>query len=1026
MSGFDDAMKKLNKEQRLAVETIEGPVLIVAGPGTGKTQVLSLRIANILKSTDVNPSNILCLTFTESGVNAMRKRLFEMIGTPAYYVKIHTFHSFCNEIILSFPEKFAFARELSQLDDLNKLKMIQEVIENLNPDEKMELRPFHNKFFYKSQILSSIETLKREGVDYLKFEDMAKSTLSNLEANPILNKRKTPSSDWKRDIKNAKKNIELSKFYSSYQEKLKENGFYDYEDMLLFVIEKFKVDEELLAYYQEKFLYILVDEYQDTNGAQNEILKYLGSFDRSPNIFAVGDDDQAVYRFQGANLENLLFFERQFQNVKTIPIKTNYRSSQAILDLAGSLIKHNQSRLTEFIPNLDKHLIAGSEKPIPNKKAEVYEFSTSDVENKFIVEKIKEIKKRGESFSEIAILYRRHQNSEDLIDSLLKASIPIRLVAGRNALNEPVVRQFIDLLKLIQFSNIDIDSILTRVLFYEFIGLNRLDIFKIVNLANRNSLVYTSDKYSIWDIITNQKLLEEAKVEDVERIIEFSNKLIEWKKQSSNLTLIRFIELVGGESGYINQIFNNKIDIEEINSVNSFFQYAKEQNKLNKLISLEEFLADIALLDENRLVISEKEMDVNSDAVNLMTAHKSKGLEYKHVFIIQAFDKNWESAKQPNNLKLPSFAKEVDEKLGEINYEVEDERRLFYVAITRAKERLYITSAKEYPSGNSTKQVAQSIFVNELDPKLVEIKKVEEYESMDIENIKQSISPRMGSPYSVSEAEFLREVIKNFRMSASALNDYLRCPLAFKYERLLKVPMQYNKNLALGTSIHAALEAYFRDLDSEKGVGYLHFVYEKSLEKQLLSRSDFEETLKEGKTILTKYFENYKGKFIKPLEVEYGFYGRDIVLTDEGIDPISLTGKIDKIEPVGSSQSNHVRVVDYKTSTPKTMNDILGKTKNSTGDIYRQLVFYKLLGECDQQFRTKNNLAKYEIDFVEVDFLRPDKNKEEFKKISFEIPTEDVLNLKTQIIDVMQRIRNLEFNGSSEYPLCGECEWCKL
>lgn len=1031
MNSLERNINNLNKEQRLAVETIEGPVLIVAGPGTGKTQVLTLRIANILQSADVNPSNILCLTFTESGVTAMRERLLRLIGTPAYQVKIHTFHSFCNEAIQAFPEKFAFARELVQLDDLTRLKIIKEVIDSFDIEEKMILKPFHDKYFYKSAILNSIQTLKREGITFEKFEMITRDELAEIENNPELNKRTNkPTQKWSTKLKNAQKNIELSKIYTKYQEALTEKGLYDYEDMLLFVIEKFKVDEELLANYQERYLYILVDEYQDTNGAQNEILKYLGSFDKSPNIFAVGDDDQAIYRFQGANLENLLFFERQFENVKTILITTNYRSSQNVLDLAGSVIENNESRLTSVIPGLNKKLKAGVD--IAKYPAEVYEFSTNEIENNFIAKKIKELHRNGANYSDIAIFYRKHSDAEDIVDTLLKAAIPIKLAAGRNALEEPIVQQFLDLIRLIQFKEINIEKLLFKVLFYEFLGFKRLDIFKITNFSHRKELFHNpeNEKYSIMDIISSKELLEKAKVEDIEAIYNFSEKVVEWKTQSENLALVRFVELIGAESGFVDFIFRGKVDMENINSVNSMYQYIKELNKNNKKLTLDEFLNDVALLEENRIAVYEKELDTNADSVNMMTAHKSKGLEYKYVFIIKAYNGNWGGNKKGDLIKLPSFAEEVDKKLGDlINYDMEDERRLFYVALTRAKERIFITYAKEYPSGNSTKQVSQSQFVGELDKKLVEFKDTSEFEKADIESIRQAISPRVGSPYTITENDFLNGVIKDFRMSASALNEYIECPLKFKYSRLLKVPKLYDKNLSLGTAIHSGLESFFRELqkENEKDLGYILFTFEKALERQLLSKADYEETLIEGKEILKNYYEFYKEKLVKPLQVEYGFYGRDIILESEQTDPIALTGQIDKLEPLEKlGEVQHVKVVDYKTSTPKSSNEIMGLTKNSTGSIYRQLVFYKVLSEVDNQFRPFPTAPKYQIDLVEADFLKPDKVKKELKKISFEIPQEHVDELKLKIIDVMKRIRNLEFNGSEEYPLCGECEWCKM
>jgi DNA helicase-2/ATP-dependent DNA helicase PcrA len=1026
------AINKLNPQQREAVETIDGPVLIVAGPGTGKTQVLALRIANILRKTDIRPGNILCLTFTESGVHAMRKRLQRYIGTAAYFIKIHTFHSFCNEIIQAFPEKFAFAKELNQLDDLNRIKIIQEITNSFTDESEnklLHLKPFHDPYFYKGSIINSIQTLKREGITPDKFKEIVINNLDEVVANPNINKRTgKPTKDWSDKLKSAEKNQDLSLIYQIYNETLKERGFYDYEDMLLFVIEKFKTDDELLAHYQEKFLYLLVDEYQDTNGAQNEILRQLGSFDPSPNVFAVGDDDQAIYRFQGANLENILFFEKQFKNVKTLLITTNYRSSQNILDLAGSLIDKNATRLTKVIPGLNKKLKAGVD--ISNNKAAIYEFDDSENELYFIAQKIKELNGNGVKFSDIAVFYRKHSDAEDIVESLIKNNIPTRLMAGSNILNEKVIQQFIDLLRLIQFTDLNVESVLAKVLFYQFINIDRLDAFKVLDYINKKNSIYDPNiktKVKIWDVINSAASLAEANVSEVEKFIKLANNIIKWKADSENMSLVHFFETVSTESGFISYIFETKdqVSIDDINAVNSFYQYVKELNRNNKKINLYDFLNDLELIEENGIAISEKEMDPAHDAVNLMTAHKSKGLEYRFVFIVKCYDKNWGNNKRGDLIKLPNLNQEINLNLEDVDLENEDERRLFYVALTRAQEQIFITYSKTYPSGNTTKEVTPSQFISELDENLITYNSTADYEKVDPERIKGNFNI-LQKPYNDNERIFLKKAVEDFKMSASALNDYLECPLKFKYTRLLRIPIEYNKNLAMGTSIHAALEYYFRDLKNEtkNELEKVLFVYEKTLERKFLSVNDFSITLNEGKEILTKYFDFYGKDMIAPCEVEFGFYRKEIMLVREEGDPICLTGKIDKIEWV-DKKSMTVKVVDYKTMVPKSENEVKGLTKNSDGNIFRQLVFYKILAECDDSFKPFQGAQKYNIEELEVDFLKP-KSNGEFKKLKVDVNDNDVAEVKNKIFEIYDRIQNLEFFDSPEHPLCGECEWCSL
>lgn len=1030
---LEQQVNNLNKEQKLAVETIEGPVLIVAGPGTGKTQVLALRIANILQKTDAEPSNILCLTFTESAVKAMRERLIKIIGAPAYQIKIHTYHSFSNEIIQNFPEKFAFAKELNQIDDISKIKLIDQTIESFKDDDRIKvLRPFYNPFAYRNSILDAISTLKKESIDPLRFEMIVKDSLREFESNVELNKKNKPTSKYLDKVKNAEKNLELALIYGRYQELLVEKGFYDYEDMLMFVVEKFKIDEELLSYYQEKFLYILLDEYQDTNGVQNEIIKYLGSFDRSPNIFAVGDDDQAIYRFQGANLENLLFFERQFTDVKTIFITTNYRSSQTILDIADSVIENNKTRLVSVFPNLEKKLKSGLD--VENKKGEIYKFQNGELENHFIIKKIKDLKENGVNYSEIAIFYRNHSNAVELIEALLKEGIPINVNIGKNAIDNKYVAHFVDLLRLATLEGADLDNLVIRSLFFPFVKIDRSDLYKLMTYLNREKIFYRAEGTfsSLFEIIDDSEKISTLNLKYPQKIIDFKNKIIEWKSLIETSNLLTIAERIGEESGLIEYVYSEDKGIENINSISSFFNFIKNTELNNREIRLVEFLNDINILKDNRIEIPITNYQGGEEGVNLMTAHRSKGLEFEHVFIIKCTEKVWgkQRARGGTNIKLPSFSENANKLLGEdFDYEVEDQRRLFFVAITRAKQHIYFTLSSEYSDSKGSSEHTPSKFLAEIDPRLVVEKEAEmsSTELISAEELKKQVLPIKVT--NSDEDKYLKKIVEDFKLSASALNEYIECPRKFKFNTLLKVPKKYNKELVLGSALHRALELFFRELKNgnKKDIEYLLFVFEKALERELITKIDFQEVLVEGKGILEKYYEEYSDKFIKPIELEYRFNGNNVVLHKDGFEPIKITGRIDKIEEIESDDKFgpvKIRVIDYKKSSPKSENEIMGKTKSSTPNIYRQLMFYKILGECDPNFRPKNSLHKYEVAEYEIDFLKSNKGK--FVKRRLPVIEEDVNDFKGLIFEVMEKIRRLEFEGSKDYPLCEECEWCRF
>ncbi|KKU46916.1 MAG: UvrD/REP helicase [Microgenomates group bacterium GW2011_GWA2_46_7] len=350
---FAKAYKALNAEQKKAVDTIDGPVMVVAGPGTGKTQTLALRIANILLKTDTRPSSILALTYTESGARAMKNRLIALIGPAAYDVTISTFHSFCAEVIRQNPADFTLDPASEPLSELEKFKLIYGLI---STSHLSDLRPVNAPYHYVKAILAAISNLKREGISPDRFDKLLASEQADFDSSDL-----APSVA-KVVAKNLAKNRELSILYRGYQKALTENQTFDFEDMINFVRDAFSNNDEFLRTYQERFQYFLVDEYQDTNSAQNELLQLLTSFwGDQANIFVVGDPDQSIYRFQGASIENMLGFFKQYPSASVITLSANYRSTQIILDAAESVIKHNSSRISDVVPNLDPHLTAISQ-----------------------------------------------------------------------------------------------------------------------------------------------------------------------------------------------------------------------------------------------------------------------------------------------------------------------------------------------------------------------------------------------------------------------------------------------------------------------------------------------------------------------------------------------------------------------------------------------------------------------------------------------------------------------------------------
>jgi DNA helicase-2/ATP-dependent DNA helicase PcrA len=431
---FREAYARLNEAQKIAVDTVEGPVMVVAGPGTGKTQILTLRIANILRKTDAEPSSILALTFTESGVASMRRRLAEMIGGPAYAVNINTFHGFCNEIIKNYPEVFPRIIGSQNITEVDQIRIIQELILDL---PLRELKPFGDAFFYLRPILSSINELKREGVTPEKFEALMEKEEQEFRAAPDLFHEKGPHAgkmkgEYQKILKSIGKNRELASVYTAYRDELGKRKLYDYSDMIMEAVQALGGNENLLLILQEQYQYILVDEHQDTNSAQNKILELLCNFHANPNIFVVGDEKQAIFRFQGASLENFLYFKRLYPGAKFIALEENYRSTQAILDCAHSLIA-GEKRLRANIPH-------------PGSKITAFALSSPEVENYFLARHIKGKIEEGIVPGEIAVLCRDNRDAFPIARAFDKAGVEYSLESDQNVLSDNGIRKFISIL----------------------------------------------------------------------------------------------------------------------------------------------------------------------------------------------------------------------------------------------------------------------------------------------------------------------------------------------------------------------------------------------------------------------------------------------------------------------------------------------------------------------------------------------------------------------------------------------------
>lgn len=972
---FKEEFSKLNPSQKEASLSVEGPSMVIAGPGTGKTQVLALRIANILLQTQLDPKNILALTFTESGVITMRKRLIEIIGHAAYYVQIHTFHSFCEKAIREFPEKFIFSRDLRPMTDVDRVLCLQEIIDKA---ELEHLVSFHNRHFFLNAISEAICSLKRENVRTTDFDAL------------VLKKRK----DWDKEksqvsekslryIQNEKeicKLEELSGLYSAYQALLAKKGMYDFEDMILFVVEKMEKDKEFLRYYQELFQYVLVDEYQDTNNAQNELCRLLCSFWETPNIFVVGDDDQAIFRFQGASVENLLYFSKLYPNIKKTVLDKNYRSSQLILDAAGSLIEKNEQRICNIEKSMVKKLKA--EKKIPDNPIEFYEFEQGENENVFLVEKIKALQKSGVKLDEIAVFVKENKDYVDIVDAFERHSIPYFLRGGTNVLHELYIRKILKLLRLINDPFNDV--LFFEVLLFDFMNIPAVDAYKMIKEAK------------------NKKERLSSVCEDL------MGKISDWKKASANMTFVEFFEYLIKTSGYLEYILRSERKIDILNKTNSFFSFVRSMNNSDHELNIKSFLKKLDVMEENNLMVEEYVLKPENEAVQVMTAHKAKGLEFEYVFLPKLYDRKWGNKSPFKLIKLPEeLLPNTDLGKKEQN---EDDRRLFYVAMTRAKKQIFMSYAKLYHTFGTERETVPSIFISEIDGKFLKKCDVGAYQKDAEKLLSFQFKDKDIMPQELSS--YLETLIDEFKLSTTALDTYLECKRKFLYNNLLRVPRVKTKALSFGTAVHKAFELFFSEFKKKNLLPSKEFLLKKfeiAMKREVLTQKETEEALKKGIKVLSGYYDYYQKEFKTPMFLEYFFGTHNVYLGD-----VPLTGKLDRIDLL-DTVSRKVHVTDYKTGRQRSRNDIEGKTKSSDGRYKRQLNFYKILCDSDKNF-------PFDVVSGEFDFVEPSKTGK-YKKEQFNFDDKEIRALKGLISKTYKEMRSGDFTKTDNKSPCKKCEY---
>lgn len=1025
-----EVLAKLNPDQRQAVDQIEGPVMVIAGPGTGKTQLLAARIGNILRLTDTDPREILCLTYTEAGATAMRKRLIEFIGPEGYRVPVHTFHGFCNVVIQENPARFGGYRELQPLTDLEKREILKQLIDAL--PAKHPLRRLRGDFYYEIPRLAGLfNTMKQEGFTPDQISSAIDSYLEDLpHRDGYFYKRKYKqfeAGDPKEsailpETKRMEDTRVAARLLPDFQARLDAAGRYDFTDMLRWVHEAFTEDTDLLRTYQERFLYLMVDEYQDTSGLQNGILYQLADFWDQPNLFVVGDDDQAIYRFQGASMENIIDFHKRFRPLPFI-LKENYRSGQSLLDASHALISQNQGRLNVQL-GLEKKLIAKNTKlPQPGVAPQLLEFGTSTGEEAWLADRIQNLIETGTPANQIAVLYHNHRHADNLIRLCRQRGIPVSQQRQEDILKDPFIRSLLEILRYIQgehdqpFSE---EQRLVEILHYRYFGIHPLDVARMLRFMKMDYADYKAKPgrpLLKWrELLQSNSLLEKTGVSDPTSIREVSDNLEYWIGHYQEMTVQNLFEKILTKGGVLAAILADPQKRRLLELVTTLFDAIKSETARDPSIGLAQILNQFDEMQTGDISLPYVHYIGQADGVPFSTMHSAKGLEWDYVFMIASSAKNWSGRSSGRDYKLPDTLTHSAETTD--NQQVEEERRLFFVGMTRAKIGLTISYAQDQKNASTKKTGTNDLAA----PFLWEL---HEHGGLDIQSIqvdgesRESVLEALLHPLdenpALLEESWMREQVDQFVMSVTALNKYLVCPRSFYYENILRVPSGRNRHMGYGSAVHQALEHVFQKNTHLEGnvAEQLLLAFEQGMNhyRSHFTDQEFENTLEHGRQNLPGYV-----KLAVPIWQQADKTEVERAIRQVEWKGFPIGGKLDKIE----HYSDGLIVVDYKTGNPVNAKSKLHRAgelwqEDPGGDYWRQIVFYQMLVSAD---RTLTAPMKAGV----MEFVEPNA-KGELVRETIQVTAEDLAIVEEQLAYAFDGIRSLEFSKGCHDK---NCFWCNL
>lgn len=954
---MDDLLKDLNPEQRKAVTHGEGPLIIIAGAGTGKTKVITHRIAYLISAKMAKPEEILAVTFTEKAANEMEERVDLLIPYSYSYVDISTFNSFGEQVLRDYGIEIGYSPDFKLLDDIEQAIFFREHLFRFPLDY---YRPLSSPTRYIQDILLAIKRLKQEDIKPKEYLEYAENLV------------KMASDDVAKE--NARKHVEVARVFNHYQELLEKEGKIDFEDQVTLVVELFRERASICRLFQEKYRFILVDEFQDTNYIQFEMLKLLAGRHRSLTV--VGDDDQSIFRFRGASLANIHNFRDIYPDYKKVVLNKNYRSAQPILDSAYKLIQHNNPFRLEVQENIDKSLESSFEET--GKSIHMLAFDTLSHEADRVAEMIEQKEKEGFRRNEMAILVRRNADADPFLRALNMRGIPFRFSGSRGLYSQEEVKILMAFIK--SLADFEDSKSLFFLALSEVYNLDPYDLTQLTNYADKKNFPL----HHVFKMVHEEKnpaAISPSAEKTVSRIIEDLLYFVRYAgSQNAGRVVYAFLE----KTGYLRSLVEKGgISSElKIKNIRIFFDKIRKFSELTEDDSIYSFAKHLDLLRQVGDNPATAEAELEEDAVNVLTFHKAKGLEFPVVFMVGLIADRFPGRHRKEKIAIPDEILKEDLPEGEKYYQ--EERRLFYVGMTRTKKLLYMTWARDHG--------------------LKRLKKVSPFvlEALDLPSLPDTIQKasaleeiRRFAPYASKSGVTQRIREKGIlSLSYSQVDDYLTCPLRYRFRHIMRIPVLPHHNLVFGRICHNTIHYYLKMRVAGKKVteDQLMKAYEERwVNEGFLSREHEEMRKKTGEEAMRRFYKRQESSNSLPQYLEKKFK----VL----IEGVRLTGRWDRVD---YRQEGGV-VIDFKASAVKDQKDADKRTRESL-----QMDMYAMAFARTEDLP----LAETQLHFLESDIVgRAEKSEDEFRRA------------EEKIREAEEGIRERNFLANPDWHNCSLCDF---